>query len=40
MKIKIKELDCKQCGHKWIPRSGDVRMCPKCKSVNWDRASK
>jgi len=37
MRVKIRELICKQCGYKWIPRTSDVRMCPKCKSVNWDR---
>jgi len=37
MKIKLNQLVCKQCGHKWIPRASDIRMCPKCKSVYWDR---
>lgn len=30
-------LKCKRCGHEWIPRVGDVRVCPKCKSAYWDR---
>ena len=37
MIINIKKLCCKKCGHKWMPRQEDVRMCPKCKSVRWDR---
>jgi len=37
MKVRLKELECKQCGHQWIPRVGEVRMCPKCKSTYWDR---
>ena len=31
-----------RCGHEWVPndlRSGErPRVCPKCKSPNWDRA--
>jgi hypothetical protein len=27
-----------RCGHKWLPREPDrPRVCPKCKSANWDR---
>lgn len=37
MKVKIKTIKCKQCGHTWTPRSADVRMCPKCKSVRFDK---
>ena len=37
MKIKVRKLECKQCGHRWVPRTDDVRMCSKCKSVYWDR---
>ena len=36
MKIKIIELKCEKCGHKWIPKIEDVRQCPKCKSARWD----
>lgn len=27
-----------RCGHEWLPRNkGDKpRVCPKCKSPNWD----
>src|SRR5580704_2826414 len=27
-----------RCGHKWLPREPErPRVCPKCKSANWDR---
>ena len=31
-----------RCGHEWVPnglrRAERPRVCPKCKSPNWDRA--
>lgn len=36
MKVKVTNLECKRCGHKWMPRKSDVRICPKCKSAYWD----
>lgn len=36
MLIKVVELECKRCRHKWVPRGRDVRICPSCKSVRWD----
>lgn len=36
MRIKLKELECKRCGHKWTPRVNDVRQCPNCKNAKWD----
>ncbi len=31
-----------RCGHEWLPRDKDdrPRVCPKCKSANWDRPKK
>lgn len=30
-----------RCGHEWLPRDGEKpRVCPKCKSPNWDRPKK
>ena len=28
-----------RCGHEWLPRDKKEkpRVCPKCKSANWDR---
>ncbi len=34
-------LGCRcRCGHEWLPRdkAEQPRVCPKCKSPNWDRA--
>lgn len=36
MKVNIRQLVCKRCGHQWVPRKADVRICPKCKSYLWD----
>ena len=33
-------LGCRcRCGHVWLPRDKEEkpRVCPKCKSANWDR---
>lgn len=32
-------LGCRcRCGHEWLPRGEEKpRVCPKCKSANWDR---
>lgn len=36
--ITIKILQCKRCGHKWIPRiTTQPAQCPKCKSPLWNR---
>lgn len=37
MIIKLKKLKCEKCGHKWVPRKKEVRICPHCKSAYWDR---
>ena len=36
MKVEVTELTCRRCGHKWLPRSTGVRICPHCKSYRWD----
>jgi Zn finger protein HypA/HybF involved in hydrogenase expression len=36
IKISLKELECKRCGWKWIPRKTIIRICPKCKTAYWD----
>jgi len=37
MKIKIIKLECKRCGHIWVPKKEEIRICPRCKSPYWDR---
>ena len=36
----IVKLKCLKCGHGWIPRVPDPRVCPnpKCHSIRWDVA--
>ena len=34
---QVTELECRRCGHKWLPRKRDVRNCPKCQSAFWDQ---
>ena len=36
----VKLIGCRcRCGHEWLPRHKDEipRVCPKCKSPNWDK---
>ena len=37
MKVEITRLECKRCGHVWIPKQEEVRICPHCKSPYWDK---
>ena len=38
--FKVTAYRCR-CGHEWVNRSlrdrSRPKMCPKCKTVNWDR---
>ena len=37
VKINLpKKLNCKRCKHSWVPRKGEVTVCPKCKSPYWN----
>jgi Zn finger protein HypA/HybF involved in hydrogenase expression len=36
VKVTIKRLKCLRCGHEWVPRTNDVRQCPRCKSAFWN----
>ena len=39
--IKLTFLECKRCGHSWIPRSiNKPKVCPNCKSLGWDKPRK
>lgn len=40
MKVQIFRLLCKCCGHTWVPKIEDVRICPKCKNARWDVGKK
>ena len=39
--VMLKGCRCR-CGHEWLPRKKleNPRVCPKCKSPNWDRFPK
>ena len=37
VRIKLTNLKCLRCNHKWIPKKTEVRICPKCKSPYWDK---
>jgi len=30
-------LECKRCGHRWIPQVVSPKQCPKCRSRYWNR---
>jgi hypothetical protein len=40
MKIRVIKLECDKCGHAWIPRTGDVKRCPKCNTTLWNTTYK
>ena len=37
--IKLKILQCKRCGYRWVPRvqEGIPKRCANCKSIYWDK---
>ncbi len=36
----VPSLNCLRCGHTWIPRQPNVRVCPNCTSAYWDTPRK
>ena len=38
--IEIKKLECLRCGHQWVARKEEIRVCPKCHSAYWDKPKK
>ena len=36
--VTLSGYKCARCGHTWLPR-GEERplLCPKCKSLRWDK---
>ena len=38
MYVKITQLECNRCHHKWYPRHLSMpKVCPKCKSPYWNK---
>lgn len=35
--LTVNQLKCKRCGHVWVNRKVEVRICPRCKSAYWDK---
>jgi len=36
--IEVPYLECKRCGHKWIPRNPKTpKVCPGCNSPYWNK---
>jgi hypothetical protein len=33
-------VECKVCGHKWIPRTDKPLSCPNCKNRKWNESKK
>jgi predicted Zn-ribbon and HTH transcriptional regulator len=39
--MALKALECRKCGHSWIPREGELpKVCPRCKSYAWNDEQK
>ena len=39
-RVRVTALRCERCGHVWLPRIHErPALCPKCKSLRWDKAS-
>jgi len=36
-RIFYDEITCKRCEHTWSPRTPDPRVCPRCKSYEWQK---
>lgn len=37
MKVKIPTETCRKCGYEWIPRKENIKVCPRCKSRDWNK---
>lgn len=39
MKTNVQKarMECLRCGHKWFPRQEEVRQCPKCRTMWFDK---
>lgn len=36
----MNKLKCKRCGHEWVPRIDNPKVCGKCKSPYWNTERK
>ena len=36
-KALIYVLTCRKCGHEWIPRIQEIRICPRCKTKYFEK---
>lgn len=34
--VRLRKMECVRCGHAWLPRKEDVRICPRCKTAYFD----
>jgi len=35
-----KEIECRYCGYKWIPRAEKPKTCPRCKRYDYLKEEK
>lgn len=38
MAFRLPTLTCKRCVHTWVPRQAVIKLCPRCKSLLWNKA--
>ena len=38
--ITRRGLTCLRCGHQWLHKIPDVKICAKCKSARWNEPKK
>ena len=31
---------CERCTYVWIPRKDNIKQCPRCKSLSWNKERK
>lgn len=35
MPVTITECECKRCGYRWMPRTAEPKVCPRCHSMKY-----